>query len=149
MQGNLGEAEHRMWHDTYSSSASPAKPITIHSPQVTLVRDRIEHHVELDQAEPVGHPIAAGPRRVVHPLYLTDEAFLHAEHRIVIQIRAVLDEHVADLRGETLYAADEMDVRGPVGMAAGRAQRCTHRTGVGDRITPRHDGAQPELASAL
>ena len=51
MQGNLGELEQRMWQVTYSLSSSLAKPITIQSPQVTLVRDRIEHHVELNQAE--------------------------------------------------------------------------------------------------
>ena len=59
MQGNLGELEQRMWQVTYSLSSSLAKPITIQSPQVTLVRDRIEYDVELNQAEWVGHPIAA------------------------------------------------------------------------------------------
>ena len=86
MQGNLGELEQRMWQVTYSLSSSLAKPFTIQSPQVTLVRDRIEYHVELDQAEWVGHSVAAGQRRVVHPLYLADQTFLHAEHRVVIQM---------------------------------------------------------------
>ena len=83
MQGNLGELEQRMWQVTYSLSSSLAKPITIQSPQVTPVRDRIEHHVELNQAEWVGHPIAAGQRRIVHSLDLADQAFLHAEHGVV------------------------------------------------------------------
>src|SRR4051794_17790245 len=96
--------------------------------------DRSEEEIEVDDSERVGHPVLARQLGIVYRFHLADEALLHPEYGVVLQVGAARDEQVRNHGVETRCTADEVDVRRPVGVTIGRTEQLTDGAVLGYRV---------------
>ena len=84
--------------------------------------------VEVHRAERVGQPDLGGPSRVVDLRELADQALLDPEDGVGVDVRVAGDEQVRGHRPVARGSDEEVHVRRPVGVPAGR-RRAARPTG--------------------
>ena len=77
-----------------------------------------EAEVELHTVKGERQAVTLRQRGIAHQVRRDQQRFAHAEHRVLVDVAVVGKKHLGGQRAEALGADDEMEMRGPPGMAA-------------------------------